>query len=82
MHYIGVDVGGMSIKGCLVTKKGKIVARFTLPTNVYDKNYSISEDIRKVIEGTMKAGDRSQTRNRRNGVGESGADAPGSGVCT
>ena len=55
MHYIGVDVGGMSIKGGLVTKNGKIVARFTLPTNVYDKNYSISEDIRKVTLPISKA---------------------------
>ncbi len=56
MYYIGVDVGGMSIKGGLVSKDGKIVAKYTVPTNVYDKDYSISEDIRKVIEGTMAEG--------------------------
>ena len=67
MHYIGVDVGGMSIKGGLVTKNGKIVARFTLPTNVYDKNYSISEDIRKVIEGTMQAGEMNNAEIGRSG---------------
>lgn len=54
MYYIGVDVGGMSIKGGLVNKDGQILSRYTVPTQVYNKDYSISEDIRKVIEGTMK----------------------------
>ena len=73
MYYIGVDVGGMSIKGGLVAKNGQIVARFTVPTNVYDKNYSISEDIRKVIEGTMQAGDVTIEDIEGIGIGQPGA---------
>ena len=79
MYYIGVDVGGMSIKGGLVAKNGQIVARFTVPTNVYDKNYSISEDIRKVIEGTMQAGEVTKEESEGIGIGQPGASDSVSG---
>lgn len=73
MYYIGVDVGGMSIKGGLVTPDGKIVARYTVPTQVYDKNYSISEDIRKAIEGTIKEAGISVSEVKAIGIGQPGA---------
>ena len=73
MYYIGVDVGGMSIKGGLVSKDGKIVAKYTVPTNVYDKDYSISEDIRKVIEGTMAEGGVTVKHIIGIGIGQPGA---------
>ena len=49
MYYIGVDVGGMSIKGGLVTESGDIVARHTVETQRYSEEYGIAEDIRKVV---------------------------------
>ena len=73
MYYIGVDVGGMSIKGGLVSKDGKIVARYTVPTNVYNKDYSISEDIRKVVEGTMAEGGVTIADVEGIGIGQPGA---------
>lgn len=73
MYYIGVDVGGMSIKGGLVDKDGQILARYTVPTQVYNKDYSISEDIRKVIDGTMKEGNVAISDIIGIGIGQPGA---------
>ena len=56
MYYIGVDVGGMSIKGGLVTESGDIVARHTVETQRYSEEYGIAEDIRKVVDGVLAEG--------------------------
>ena len=51
MYLIGIDVSGMSIKGGIVDKlDGKIIEQYSIPTNAYSKEYSISEDISKVID--------------------------------
>ena len=52
MYLIGIDVGGMSIKGGIVdSESGKILVQHAIPTTEkYTKEYSISEDIAKVIE--------------------------------
>lgn len=51
MYLIGIDVGGMSIKGGIVNKiDGKIIEQYSIPTTKYSKEYSISEDIAKVID--------------------------------
>ena len=52
MYLIGIDVGGMSIKGGIVdSKSGKILTQYAIPTTAkYTKEYSISEDIAKVID--------------------------------
>ncbi len=56
MYLIGIDVGGMSIKGGVVdSETGRIVAQYVIPTTEeYTKDYSISEDISKVIDGVIK----------------------------
>ena len=52
MYLIGIDVGGMSIKGGIVdSDNGKILVQYAIPTTTkYTKEYSISEDIAKVID--------------------------------
>ena len=52
MYLIGIDVGGMSIKGGIVdSETGKIIVQHAIPTTAkYTKEYSISEDIAKVID--------------------------------
>ena len=52
MYLIGIDVGGMSIKGGIVdSETGKILVQYAIPTTAkYTKEYSISEDIAKVID--------------------------------
>lgn len=58
MYLIGIDVGGMSIKGGIVdSETGKILVQHAIPTTAqYTKEYSISEDITKVIEFILQAG--------------------------
>ena len=57
MYLIGIDVGGMSIKGGIVdSESGKIVVQHAIPTTAkYTKDYSISEDISKVIDYILDA---------------------------
>lgn len=51
MYLVGIDVGGMSIKGGVVTTKGEIIFKTAIPTTEkYTADYSISEDIKKVID--------------------------------
>lgn len=55
MYLIGIDVGGMSIKGGAVTLDGQIVFKTSIPTTEkYTADYSISEDIRKVIDAVLE----------------------------
>lgn len=58
MYLIGIDVGGMSIKGGIVdSESGKILIQHAIPTTEnYTKDYSISEDIAKVIDYILEAG--------------------------
>lgn len=53
MYYIGIDVGGMSIKGGLCTADGKIACKAVVETHVYNASYSISEDIKLLIDNLM-----------------------------
>ena len=63
MYLIGIDVGGMSIKGGLVdSESGKILYQTAITTaEKYDTSNSFSEDIAKVvalvIEGSKVAFD-------------------------
>lgn len=52
MYLIGIDVGGMSIKGGIIdSESGKILVQHAIPTTTqYTKDYSISKDIAKVID--------------------------------
>ncbi len=51
MYLIGIDVGGMSIKGGVVDMSGNILYKTSIPTTEkYTAEYSISEDIKKVID--------------------------------
>lgn len=54
MNIIGIDVGGMSIKGGICDENGNIRYSYSVKTKTYDKSYSISEDIASVIDGLLK----------------------------
>ena len=73
MYYIGIDVGGMSIKGGLVTENGAIVARHTVETQRYDENYGIADDLRKVIDGVLAAGNTDLSQIVGIGIGQPGS---------
>ena len=39
MISIGIDIGGTSIKGAAVNEKGKILERFSMPTELDPKGF-------------------------------------------
>lgn len=73
MYYIGIDIGGMSIKGGICTQDGRILYKTSVKTNEYDEFYSISEDIAKVIDELMELSGFSI-----NNIGGIGMGSPGS----
>ena len=74
MYLIGIDVGGMSIKGGVVTQKGEIIFKTAIPTTEkYTADYSISEDIRKVIDLVIEGAKISIKDVRGIGIGQPGS---------
>lgn len=57
MYYVGIDIGGMSIKGGLVSQDGKLVCKETIKTATYSKEYSIAQDIKVLINQILKHND-------------------------
>lgn len=56
MYIIGIDVGGMSIKGGLSDENGNILCYSTVKTRVYSPTQTISTDIKTVIDDLLNAG--------------------------
>lgn len=64
----------MSIKGGLVAQDGKILYKTTIPTaEKYTSNYSISEDIRKVVDAVLAGGKVSIKDIKGIGIGQPGS---------
>lgn len=54
MYYIGIDVGGMSIKGGIVSQSGNLLQKFSVPTaERYDASRSICADVKKCVDGLI-----------------------------
>ena len=53
MLYVGVDIGGMSIKAGLVNEKGEIVASATVPTRAKNASEEIVGDIAGLVSGLL-----------------------------
>lgn len=73
MYYIGIDVGGMSIKGGLCTADGSIVNKAVVETHVYDADYSISQDIKTVIDNLIADSGVNMREIRGIGIGHPGS---------
>ncbi|MBD5086552.1 MAG: ROK family protein [Clostridiales bacterium] len=74
MYLIGIDVGGMSIKGGAVTLDGQIVFKTSIPTTEkYTAEYSISEDIRKVIDAVLEGANITIKDVKGIGIGQPGS---------
>ncbi len=54
MFYIGIDIGGMSIKGGLVNEKGEILFKHTLVTEPKKPSEEIVRDIASVVERVIE----------------------------
>lgn len=74
MYLIGIDVGGMSIKGGVVDLNGKILYKTSIPTTEnYTADYSISEDIKKVIDLVLEGAKISIKDVKGIGIGQPGS---------
>lgn len=81
MYLIGIDVGGMSIKGGAVTLDGQIVYKTAIPTTEkYTAEYSISEDIRKVVDAVLDGAKISIKDVKGIGIGQPGSIDSKNGV--
>jgi len=67
MYYIGIDIGGMTIKGGLVNEEGQILLKKTIPTNVKETGDAIAYDIIDLIKDIIK--DYNLTTNDISGIG-------------
>ena len=45
MYYIGIDIGGTNIAGGIVTDKGRIITKFSIPTKKERKTNEIMDDV-------------------------------------
>ena len=74
MYLIGIDVGGMSIKGGAVTQNGEIIFKTAIATTEkYTAEYSISEDIKKVIDLVVEDANISLKDVKGIGIGQPGS---------
>ena len=54
MKYVGIDIGGMTIKGGIVDEKGNIIARKVIVTSPGKEDFLIVQDIVGLIEDLVK----------------------------
>lgn len=48
-YYIGIDIGGMSLKGAIITSNGNILAKETITTNCIGNKDVFISDLRRLI---------------------------------
>lgn len=56
MKYIGVDIGGMSVKCGIVTEDGELLYKETAPIKTDDEDVAILKDIAALIDSVIKGG--------------------------
>ncbi len=70
-YYVGIDIGGMSIKAGLVDACGNITAKETVPTPIGDRT-ALCEAIFKLIENVLKKGEKTVKEIEYVGIGSPG----------
>ncbi len=81
MFLIGIDIGGMSIKGGIATLAGEILYKATVQTRLqYTDEHPITEDIAKLIENLLEQSGKSLTEFYGIGIGSPGAIDSARGV--
>lgn len=74
MYYIGIDVGGMSIKAGLVDVKGNVLHKEVFVTKGgYTPEYTISNDIHKLIDMLIAGAGISESEVAGIGIGQAGS---------
>ena len=54
MKYIGIDIGGMTIKAGVVLEDGTILCKKTVETDANQEDVKIVKDIANLIDGLLK----------------------------
>lgn len=74
MYYIGIDVGGMSIKAGVTDKEGNVLHKTTLETRGgYTKEYTISNDIHLLIVKLLSEAGIPESEIAAVGIGQAGS---------
>ena len=74
MYYIGIDVGGMSIKAGLTDKDGNILHKTILETKgEYTADYTISNDIHALIVKLLSEAGVTEDKIAAIGIGQAGS---------
>ena len=74
MYYIGIDVGGMSIKGGLTDGDGKLLYTDTVVTaGAYTEEHTISEDIHKLTVKLIEGAGIDEKDLKGIGIGQAGS---------
>ncbi len=70
MKYVGIDIGGMTIKGGIVDENGNILSRKVIVTSPGKEDFLIVQDIAKLIDDLVDG--------QRNEISGVGVGCPGS----
>lgn len=74
MYYIGIDVGGMSIKAGVADINGNVLHKTTIVTRGnYDAEYKISNDIHKLIVKLLDEANIPEEKIAAVGIGQAGS---------
>lgn len=74
MYYIGIDVGGMSIKAGVADINGNVLHKTTIVTRGnYDAEYTISNDIHKLIVKLLDEANIPEEKIAAVGIGQAGS---------
>lgn len=74
MYYIGIDVGGMSIKAGVTDKNGNVLHKTTIVTKgEYNAQYTISNDIHALIVKLLDEAGIAESEIAAVGIGQAGS---------
>jgi len=71
-YVIGIDLGGTKISGALADLDGKVMARYTIPTNAHEGEDKVLNRIFEVINKVLSDGDKNADEIKAIGIGSPG----------
>lgn len=80
MYYVGVDLGGTSIKAAIVSEEGKILVKDSVPTYAERSSGEILKDMAMLIKGLIDDAGVSEEQIQSIGVGSPGTPDVENGI--
>jgi len=80
MYYVGIDLGGTSVKAGLVNEEGKILCKATCPTLVERGARPVVDDMTKLVFEVVEKGGVSMDDVKAIGIGLPGIQDPRTGI--